>query len=220
QTLARLDGHVNADETLAHCRELCAAVHIPVSADLENCFAEAPEAAAAVLTRAGATGLVGGSIEDFSNDPKNPMYDFDLAVERVHASVEAVRAFDFPFVLTARAEGLLRRAHDMDEIIRRLQAFEKAGADVLYAPGLTTLDEVRTVTAAVGKPVNVLVTPFNGVTVEEFAAAGAKRLSIGGALARLMLGSVMQAGNEMLQQGTFNWTAGMASGGDLKRMLA
>jgi 2-methylisocitrate lyase-like PEP mutase family enzyme len=219
QTLARLDGRVSADEKLAHCTDVCAAVRIPVSADLENCFADSPAGAAAVLTQAGSTGIVGGTIEDYSNDPQNPMYDFDLAVERVHAAVEAVSAFDFPFMLTARAEGLLRRAHDMDEIIRRLQAFEKVGADVLYAPGLTTLDEVRIVTEAVTKPVNVWIPPFKGVTVDELAAAGAKRLSTGGALARLMLGSLMQAGNEMLQQGTFNWTTGMASGDDFKQLL-
>jgi 2-methylisocitrate lyase-like PEP mutase family enzyme len=217
QTLGRLDGDFSMDEKLAHCANLCAVTSVPVNADLENCFADAPEAAAANLARFAATGLAGGSIEDYSRDGK--IYDQTLAVERVSAAVESVRAMGFPFVLTARAEGLLRKTNTLDEVIERLQAFSKAGADVLYAPGLTTLEQVRAVTAAVDRPVNVLVPPFQGCSVDELYAAGAVRLSLGGAAARMVLGSMMRAGDEMLGAGTFTWLADIASGADMKKFF-
>tara|TARA_B100000676_G_scaffold313474_1_gene395231 strand:+ start:846 stop:1658 length:813 start_codon:yes stop_codon:yes gene_type:complete len=219
QTLGRLDGRVSADEKLEHCRALCHASSLPVSADLENCFADDPEDVAAFLTRAGETGLVGGSIEDYTNDNSRPMYDFNLAVERVQAAVEAARKFDFHFTLTARAEGLLRRTHDMDEIIRRLQAFEKVGADVLYAPSLTTLDEVSHVLAHVQRPLNVLAPTCPGVSVQQMSDVGVKRISIGGALARVMLGAMIDAGEEMLERGTFTWLEKAASGRRLVAMF-
>jgi 2-methylisocitrate lyase-like PEP mutase family enzyme len=146
QTLGRLDGMVTLEEKLAHCQALCAATTLPVSADLENGFAHDPEQVAETILRAGEAGLVGGSIEDYSGDDSQPIYDFTLAVERVQAAVEAAKSLNFPFTLTARAENLLRGRDDLDDTIRRLQAFEAAGADVLYAPGLKTLAEVRTVT--------------------------------------------------------------------------
>src|SRR5215207_9725567 len=181
-TLGRSDGQVTRDEVIKHCRDLCAATVLPVSADLENCFADAPEKAAETIRLGARAGLAGGSIEDYSGDPSNPIYDFGLAVERVRAAAEAAHSLDFPFTLTARAETLLRGRQDPDDTIRRLQAFEAAGADVLYAPALATLDEVRAVTGALQRPVNVLGPMLKGVTVEQLAEAGAKRISTGGAL--------------------------------------
>src|ERR1044072_2820268 len=143
-SLGRLGGQVVLSGVVEHCRDLCAATELPVSADLENCFADEPERAAENIRLAAQTGLVGGSIEDYSGDPSNPIYDFGLAVERVQAAAEAAHSFDFPFILTARAENLLHGRHDLDDTIRRLQAFEKAGADVLYAPAPSALEEGRT----------------------------------------------------------------------------
>ena len=140
-------------------------------------------------------------------------------MERVHAAVEAARSLGFPFTLTARAENLLRGRPDLDDTIRRLQAFEKAGADVLYAPALTTLDQVRTVTGAVSKPVNVLAPALKGVTLTQLAEAGAKRISIGGALARAAIAALLRAGREMRDQGSFGWTSDLASGADIKQLL-
>lgn len=202
-SIGRLDGNVTLEEKLEHCRALCVATDLPVSADLENCYADDPKDAARTILRAAEAGVVGGSIEDYSGDPAEPIYDFALAVERVHAAVEAARSLDFPFTLTARAENLLRGRRDLDDTIRRLQAYEAAGADVLYAPALTTLDEVRAVTGAVSKPVNVLAPPLKGVTLVELTEVGAKRVSIGGALARAATAVLLRAGREMRDQGTF-----------------
>jgi 2-methylisocitrate lyase-like PEP mutase family enzyme len=218
-SLGRLDGQVAREEALGHCRDLCAATDLPVSADLENCFADDPEKAAETITLAARAGLAGGSIEDYSGLPANPIYDFGLAVERVHAAAEAARALDFPFTLTARAENLLRGRPDLDDTIRRLQAFEAAGADVLYAPALTTLAEVRLVTGALSKPVNVLGPPLKGVTVAQLADAGVKRISLGGALARAALTALLRAGTEMRGQGSFDWASGLASGADVNQLL-
>jgi 2-methylisocitrate lyase-like PEP mutase family enzyme len=150
--------------------------------------------------------VVGGSIEDATGDPARPIYDFGLAVERVHAAVEVARALPFPFVLTARAENLLHGRLDLDDTIRRLQAFEKAGADVLYAPGLRDLATIRTVTAAVGRPLNVVMSAADpALTLAELAAAGVKRVSVGGALSRLALAAFLEGAREMKDHGTFTW---------------
>lgn len=210
-TLGRLDGEVTVDETIEHCRSLCAVTEIPLSADLENGFADDPEQAATTITRAALAGVVGGSIEDYTGNTDRPIYSFALAIERVQAAVEAARSLDFPFTLTARAENQLHGHGNLDDTIRRLQAYETAGADVLFAPGLTTLDEVHTVTSAVNKPVNVLATMLPGVTATELAGAGARRISVGGALAQATIGSLLRAGEEMLKQGSFGWTSAMAS---------
>jgi 2-methylisocitrate lyase-like PEP mutase family enzyme len=217
--LGKLDGMVTLAEKLEHCRALCAATNIPVSADLENGFADEPEQVAATIRQAAATGLAGGSIEDYSRDAPRSIYDFNLAVERVQAAVEAARSLDFPFTLTARAENLIRGRLDLDDTIRRLQAFEAAGADVLYAPGLTTLEQVRTVTSAVSKPVNVLAVQLKGVTVAELAAAGAKRLSIGGALATALLGTLLRTDKAMREEGSFAWVAEAAVGAEIRSLL-
>lgn len=219
-SLGRLDGHVKLDEMIEHCRSLCAATDLPVSADLENCYAHDPEKAAATILLAAQAGLVGGSIEDYSGDPAKPIYAFELAVERVHAAAEAARSLEFPFTLTARAENLLRGRHDLDDTIRRLQAFEAAGADVLYAPALTTLDEVQMLTSALSKPVNVLAPPLKGVTVAQLADAGVKRISIGGALARAAITALLRAGMEMRDQGSFGWTSDLVSSTEVKKLLS
>ncbi len=216
-SLGRADGAVTLDEKIAHCRDLCAATDLPVSADLENCFADDPRTAAKTILRGAEAGLVGGSIEDWSG---TGIYDFTLAVERVQAAVEAARSLDFPFALTARAENLLRGWMDMDETLRRLQAFEAAGADVLYAPGLKNLDEVRMVTGAVKKPVNVLAAGMPGVTLDQLAAAGAKRISTGGALARAAIGELLRSGREMQEKGSFDWMTRVAPGAEVVKLLA
>jgi 2-methylisocitrate lyase-like PEP mutase family enzyme len=219
-SLGRLDGQVSRDELIEHCRQLSAATDLPVSADLENCFAHDPGGVAATILLVAQAGAVGGSIEDYSGDPSNPIYEFELAVERVHAAAGAARSLGFPFTLTARAENLLHGRHDLDDTVRRLQAFESAGADVLYAPGLTTLDEVRTVTSALGKPVNVLAPMLKGVTVAQLADAGVRRISTGGALARAAIAALLQAGAEMRERGSFEWTSTLASGADVKKLLS
>jgi 2-methylisocitrate lyase-like PEP mutase family enzyme len=218
-SLGRLDGQVSRDEVIEHGRSISAATELPVSADLENCFADDPAEAAATILLAAQAGLVGGSIEDYSRDPFHPIYEFELAVERVHAAAEAARLLDFSFTLTARAENLLHDRHDLDDTIRRLQAFEAAGADVLYAPGLTTLDEVRLVTSALNKPVNVLAPLLKGVTVAQLADAGVKRISIGGALARAAITALLRAGAQMQEHGSFEWASDIVSSVDVKEIL-
>jgi 2-methylisocitrate lyase-like PEP mutase family enzyme len=217
--LGRLDGEVSRDQVFDHCRALCAATEVPVSADLENGFGHTPEAVAESILRVAETGVAGASIEDYTGDPDAPLYAFDLAVERVQAAVEAARSLGFPFVLTARAEALLRGGAGFDDTLRRLQAFEAVGADVLYAPGLKTLDEVRTLTSAVGRPVNVLAPPLAGVTVAELADAGVRRISVGGALARAAIATLLRAGGQMLEQGRFDWTSDLASAATVADLL-
>ena len=164
-------------------------------------------------------GVVGGSIEDYTRDPANPIYEFDLAVERVHAAVEAAHSLDFPFTLTARAENLLHGKNDLNDTIRRLQAFEAAGVDVLFAPGLKTLDEVRLVTGALQKPVNVLAPLIKNATVAQLADVGAKRISVGGALARATFNVLRNAGLEMQNNGSFGWSANSLSPSDVQKLL-
>lgn len=218
-SFGRLDGQMSRDEVIDHCRALCQATDLPVSADLENCFADDPEEAAETIRLGARAGLSGGSIEDYSGDPSNPIYGFEHAVERVHAAAEAARKLECSFMLTARAENLLRGINDLDDTIRRLQAFEAAGADVLYAPGLTTLDQVEMVTSALKKPVNVLAPQIKSVTVAQLEVAGAKRISIGGALSRAAITSLITAGIEMRDQGSFGWTNGLASSREVEKWL-
>ncbi len=216
----RLDGMPGSLETLAHCRDLSAAVDVPVSADLENGFGDDPETVAQTVLFAAEAGVVGGSIEDYTGDPRHPIYDLELAVERIHAAAEAAHSLHFPFTLTARAENHFRGRDDLDDTIRRLQAFEAAGADVLYAPGLTTLEQVRAVAEAVGKPINVLAPPVRGATVEQLAQAGAKRISVGGTLARAAAAALLGAGRLVLEGGSFEWASGVAANGDIAGVLA
>jgi len=206
--LGRPDGAgvVTRDEVLANCRAISSATELPVNADLENGYADEPKAAAEMILLAAEAGVVGGSIEDATGDPARPIYDFDLAVERVHAAVEAARALPFPFMLTARAENLLHGRNDLDDTIRRLQAFEKVGADVLYAPGVRDLPTIRAVTSAVTKPVNVVMSAADpSLTVAQLGEAGVKRISVGGALNRLALAAFVKGAKEMKEQGGFTW---------------
>jgi 2-methylisocitrate lyase-like PEP mutase family enzyme len=217
--IGHMDGDVQREQVIAHCRELSAATHVPVSADLENGFADDPKEAARTIVLAGQAGVVGGSIEDWGGaTPK--LYDFSHAVERVQAAVEAARSLPFPFTLTARAENFLRGRNDLDDTIRRLQAFEAAGADVLYAPGLTTLDQVRAITSAVTKPVNVLGVMLANVTVAQLQEAGAKRISIGGSLARVAVTAFLRASKQLRDAGTFDWAGGLASSSELQKLFA
>lgn len=216
QALGRLDGTVTLEEKLDHCRALADVTRVPVSADLENGFADDPEGVARTIRRVAETGVVGGSIEDYSGER---IYDFPHALERIEAAVAAARSLDFPFTLTARAENLLRGRQDLDDTIKRLDAYARAGADVVYAPGLRTLDEVRAVCGAVDKPVNVLAAFFPDVSAAELAAAGARRISVGSALANAAIGAVLRASREMLDSGSFRWLAETASGGDVGRLL-
>ncbi len=200
------DGAASRQETLAHARAILKATALPVSADLENGFGDAPDSAAETIGFAAAAGLVGGSIEDASGNPPHPIYEFSYAVELVTAAVEAAQGLPFPFVLTARAENFLHGRPDLEDTTRRLQAFEHAGAKVLYAPGLPTLNAVRAVCAAVSRPVNVLGGGSGAVPcVAALAAAGVKRISLGSALTRATLGALIRAAREISEQGTFRF---------------
>jgi len=203
-SLGLQDGAVGREGILAHARAIVAATELPVSADLENCFGDDPSAVAETIRLAAQTGLVGGSVEDFSGDSRRPIYEFAHAVERVRAAAEAAHALPFPFTLTARAENYLHGRPDIDDTIRRLQAFEEAGADVLYAPGLADIATIRRVCSAVSKPVNVLAWK-SGFTVEELARSGARRISVGSVLSRVALGAFLRAAREINQHGTFSF---------------
>jgi 2-methylisocitrate lyase-like PEP mutase family enzyme len=208
------------DDVLANCRVIAAATDLPVNADLENCFADDPKAAAETIRLAAGAGVVGASIEDYTGDRVKPIYEFSLAVERVHAAAEVAHALPVPVMLTARAENFLHGQRDLDDTIRRLQAFEKAGADVLYAPGPWDLATIRTMTSAVRKPVNV-VTGFldTSITAAQLAEAGVKRISVGGALSRLAMASFVRAAQEMRDKGGFTWQREMLPIGELRPLL-
>jgi 2-methylisocitrate lyase-like PEP mutase family enzyme len=206
--LGRVDGigAVSREEVLENSAAIAGATDLPVSADLENCYADEPRAAAELIRLAAEAGVVGGSIEDATGDEGKPIYDFQLAVERVQAAVEIARALPFPFVLTARAENYLHGRRDLDDTIRRLQAFEKAGADVLYAPGLRDLATIRTVVSSVNKPINVVMSAADPtLTADQLAEAGVKRISVGGSLSRLALAYVLKAARDMKDRGDFTW---------------
>ena len=200
------DGGVDFEDMIEHCREVVEATALPVSADLENGKGDSPESAAETIFAAERVGLAGCSIEDFSGDPDKPIYDFELAVERVAAAVEAARSLDRDFVFTARAENLLRGIDDLDDTIRRLQAFEKVGADVLYAPGIGDIETVRTICASVSKPVNVLA--HSRLTVDDISAAGARRISLGSKLTTAAFGALRAAASEIMEKGSFGFVAG------------
>jgi 2-methylisocitrate lyase-like PEP mutase family enzyme len=206
--LGRRDGagEVTRDETLANAKAVADATDLPVAADLENGFGHTPEAAAETIRLAGEAGLVGGSIEDATGDPGRPIYDFQHAVERVAAAAAAARALPFPFVMVGRAENFLHGRADLDDTIRRLQAFEAAGADALFAPGLTRAEDIRTVCASVRKPVNVVMgLKSASFSVAELAALGVRRISVGSALSRAALGAFVRAAREIQEQGTFRF---------------
>ena len=218
--LGRADSAVSRAEVITNCRVIAEATELPVNADLENCFAHEPEAAAETIRLAAEAGMVGGSIEDYSGDRTSPIYDFDLAVARVRAAAQVAHALPVPFLLTARAENLIYGRDDLADTIRRLQAFAAAGADVLYAPGLRTLDEVREVVRAVNRPVNVVTGWLDpDITLARLSEAGAKRISVGGALSRLALATFVKAAQAMRQQGSFAWMRDMMGTAELRKML-
>jgi len=201
-TLGRRDGGVTREQALAHAAEIVAATPLPVSADLENGFGDAPEVVAETVALACEAGLAGCSIEDYGGDDGEPhIYDRGLAAERVVAAVEAARAAPVRLVLTARAENHIRGVDDLDDTIARLQAYEQAGADVLYAPGLRELAQIRTVVEAIARPVNVLMYP-GCPSVAQLAAIGVARVSVGGGFAFAALGAVVEAARELREQGT------------------
>ena len=211
-TLGRKDGtaSVSRDEALANAKSIVEATPLPVAADLENGYGQSPEAAAETIRLAAETaGLVGGSIEDATGDPLHPIYDFHHAVERIAAAAAAAHALPFPFMLVARAENYLHGRPDLDDTIRRLQAIEAAGAEVLYAPGITSPEDIRAVCASVRKPVNVLM-GLKGVpllTVKELGALGVRRVSLGSGFSRAALTAFLNAAREVIDQGTFTFTS-------------
>ncbi len=205
-TFGRRDGRVSRDEALAQARAIVEATDLPVSADLEKGYGDAPETAAETIRMAAGVGLVGGSIEDATGDRARPLYDIGQAIERVAAAVEAARALPFHFTLTARAENFLRGNPDLDDTIRRLQAFEKAGADVLFAPGLPDLESVRAVCAAVSKPVNFMAgIKGRSFSVAQLEAAGVRRISLATSLYRAAMTGLVDAAREVLDGGSFGY---------------
>ena len=217
--LGRPDGEnaVSRVELIENCRVIAEATDLPVNADLENGYADDPKEAAAILRAAAAVGIVGGSIEDWSGER---IYDFNHAVERVAAAVETARSLPVPFTFVARAENLVRGRNDLDDTIRRLQAFEKAGADVLYAPGLRDLETIRLVTASVSRPVNVVMSHADpSLSAADLEAVGVMRLSVGGSLSRLALAAFMQGAREMKDKGGFTWMRNAMPSRELKAVF-
>lgn len=209
-TLGRRDGtaSVSREDALTNAKSIVEATHLPVAADLENGYGHSPETAAETIRLAAAVGLVGGSIEDATGDTVHPIYDFNHAVERIAAAVAAAQALPFPFMLVARAENYLHGRPDLDDTIRRLQAFEAAGAEVLYAPGIASVEDIRTVCASVRKPVNVLmgIKGAPPLSVAELGALGVRRVSLGSGFSRAALTAFVHAAREVRDHGTFTFT--------------
>ncbi|MBV9801213.1 MAG: isocitrate lyase/phosphoenolpyruvate mutase family protein [Solirubrobacterales bacterium] len=210
-TLGRLDGSVTREEAIAHAATIVAATHLPVSADLENAFGDEPAAVAQTIELALGAGLAGCSVEDFSGDGDEPIYDLALARERVAAAAEVAHAGPVHLVLTGRAENHLHGRDDLADTIARLQAYQEAGADVLYAPGLTRSEDIRQVVTSVDLPVNVLARA-GAPSVSELAALGVSRISVGGAFAFAALGALVEAACELRDEGTYAYTERTASG--------
>jgi 2-methylisocitrate lyase-like PEP mutase family enzyme len=220
-SMGLLDGAVGREAMIAHVSALASATDLPVSADLENGFADAPEMVAETIRLAAAAGVVGGSIEDATGREESPIYDQVLAVERVRAAGESARALGFPFTLTARAENYINGRYDLKDTIQRLQAYQEAGADVLYAPGLTSKDDIATLVRSVDRPVNVLMgLPGASLNLAALSAIGVKRVSVGSALARAALGAFLRAAREMQQNGTFGFAEHAASSREISGMFA
>jgi 2-methylisocitrate lyase-like PEP mutase family enzyme len=219
-SLGRRDGSLSREQTLAGASAIVSATDLPVSADLENGFGDSPEDAAETIRLAAAVGIVGGSIEDATGRPDHPIYGFEESVERVRAAVTAARALPFPFTLTARAENYLHGRPDLGDTIKRLQAYQEAGADVLYAPGLATKDDIAGVVASVDKPVNVVM-GLQGVqlSLADLSALGVRRVSVGSSLSRTALGAFMRAAREMRELGSFSFAKDAASSRELSAVF-
>jgi 2-methylisocitrate lyase-like PEP mutase family enzyme len=210
-TLGRLDGSVSREEALAHAATIVEGTELPVSADLENAYADEPAGVAQTIELALAAGLAGCSVEDFSGDEQSPIYDLSLASERVAAAVEVAHRGPVHFVLTARAENFLHGRADIEDTIARLQAYERAGADVLYAPGLSQADDIRRVVESVDHPVNVLARP-GAPSVAELGVLGVSRISVGGAFAFNALGALVEAAQELRDHGTYGFAERAGAG--------
>jgi 2-methylisocitrate lyase-like PEP mutase family enzyme len=220
-SVGRPDNTISRDDTIAHAAAVASATDLPVSADLENGFADDPGGVAETIRMAAATGLVGGSIEDASARTQGQPYEIALAADRIRAAAEIVRGLPFRFMLTARAENFLVGRPDLSDTIRRLQAYQEAGADVLYAPGLQSADDIATLVRAVDRPVNVVM-GLSGIqlSLATLTALGVKRISVGGALARAALGAVLRAGREMRELGTFEFAKDAVSYAEINRVFA
>jgi 2-methylisocitrate lyase-like PEP mutase family enzyme len=220
-SIGQRDNTLSREQALEHIAVIAAATDLPVSADLENCFGDAPEFAAETIRLAAAAGVVGGSIEDATGKADDPIYAKEFAVERVRAAVEAARSVGFPFTLTARAENYLHGRPDLKDTIERLQAFREAGADVLYAPGLKTREDIAAVVSSVDRPVNVVM-GLQGVQLsrQELSVLGVKRISVGSALYRTALGAFLRAAKEMVNEGTFTFAADAASSKEVTALLS
>lgn len=219
-SIGQRDNSVGRDRMIAHVREIVSATDLPVSADLENGFGDDPETVAETIRLAASAGLVGGSIEDSTTRRDDPIYKLDHAVERVRAAAETARSLPFRFTLTARAENYLFGRRDLKDTIKRLQAYRKAGADVLYAPGLATKEEIAAVVTSLDRPVNVLM-GLEGVrlTLAELSEIGVKRVSLGSVLSRVALGAFLRAAREMRDLGTFTFGDESVSFRDLSKMF-
>ena len=219
-TVGRPDGAARREEVLAHLALLCNAVAVPVSADLENGYGDAPEAVADTIRRAAAAGCAGGSIEDRTGRDADPLYGLELAVERIRAAAEAARQVPGGFVLTARAENFLVGRADLGDTIRRLQAYQDAGADVLFAPGLTTAQQITTVLKEIDRPLNVILVRALAQTVPQLFALGVRRVSTGGSLARAAYGEMVRAARELQEEGTREYLARALTGGQINAALS
>jgi 2-methylisocitrate lyase-like PEP mutase family enzyme len=219
-SLGRLDNTLGREETLAYASAIASATHLPVSADLENGFGDAPQAVAETIRLAAEAGVVGGSIEDATGRADQPIYEMEKAIERVQAAAAAARALPFIFTLTARAENYLHGRPDLKDTIKRLQAYQEAGAEVLYAPGLATKDDIAAVVGSVDRPVNVVM-GLRGVrlSLDELSTIGVKRISVGSALCRTALGAFLRAATEMRDRGSFNFASEAASPKEIGAML-
>lgn len=220
-SVGKADNNVGREDTLAHAAAVAAATDLPISIDLENGFGDAPATVAETIRLAAATGAVGGSIEDATERQDDPIYERALSIERVRAAAEAVRKLPFPFMLTARAENYLVGRRDLKDTIERLQAYQEAGADVLYAPGLTSKDDIASVVSSVDRPVNVLM-GLQGVqiTLDELSEIGVTRVSIGSGLARAALGAFLRAAREMREQGVFSFAEDAVSYREINTIFA
>jgi 2-methylisocitrate lyase-like PEP mutase family enzyme len=218
--LGRRDGQLTRQQALAHARAIAAATELPVSADLERGFGDAPEVVAETIRLAAETGIVGCTIEDSTGNPDRPLYDMSLAVERIAAAAEAARALPFPFTLTARAHNFLYPAPSLDDTIARLQAFEKVGADVLFAPGLPDLASVRTVCGALSKPFNFMAgIQGKSFSVPELAAAGVRRISLATSLYRAAMTGLLDAAREVLGHGAFTFVDRIVATSELYKLM-
>jgi 2-methylisocitrate lyase-like PEP mutase family enzyme len=219
-TLGRLDGNVSLNEALVQARIICSSTTLPVSADLEKGFGDGPAATAKAISLAAETGLVGGSIEDATGRKEAPIFDLGFATERVAAAAEAARKLPFPFTLTARAENYLHGKPDLDDTLKRLQAFERAGADVLFAPGLPDLATIRTVCSSLSKPVNFMVSiRGKSFSVAELAQAGVRRISLAGSLYRAAMTGLADAAREIRDSGTFGYLDDSMSSGEFANYI-